>query len=61
MYRQRDDMYRQRDVIYRQREDKYRHIIQNINSSRKIDKDKDRYINYNLCEWDDGNGQCSII
>jgi hypothetical protein len=45
--------------VQQQREDKYKPIIQNINSSRKIDKD--RYINYNLCEWNDMDSQCNII
>ena len=41
-----------------QRESKYEPIIENIKNSRIIDKD--RYINYNLCEWDSGNNQCKI-
>ena len=46
--------------VQQQREKNNKPIIQNINSSRKIDKDKDRYINYNLCEWNVGDSQCKI-
>ena len=41
-----------------QRERNYKPIIYNIESSRKTNKN--RYINYNLCEWDDKDGQCNI-
>ena len=43
--------------VQQQREDKYKPIIKNINSSRKTG---DRYINYNLCEWNNGDSECKI-